>query len=99
MVCVVFPVAARSLATVPETKVFLVLLLVMRGGELNVDGAEEHEHGRLQQADQKLEAVERNRNDDRHRVGYPLGQAEIFSQSDHGGEEILAGEDIAEQPE
>jgi len=58
MVCVVFPVAARSLATVPETKVFLVLLLVVRGGELNVDGAEEHEDGRLQQADQKLETVE-----------------------------------------
>jgi hypothetical protein len=29
----------------------------------------------------------------------PLGKAEVFSQRDHGGEEILAGEDIAEKTE
>jgi hypothetical protein len=48
--CVVFPAAARSLATVPETKV-LMFLLVMRGGELDVNGAKKHEYGGLEEAD------------------------------------------------
>jgi hypothetical protein len=45
--CVVFPAAARSLATVPVAKV-LVFLLVVRGGELDVNGAKKHENSGLE---------------------------------------------------
>ena len=54
--CVVFPAAARSLATVPEAKV-LVLLLVVRGGERHINRAKQGEDHGLQQSDEEFEAL------------------------------------------
>src|SRR5271154_6007601 len=58
----------------------------MVADEADVDAHEEHEHERLDEADQKLEEVERR------------GKAP-FLDAAHRVHEVLAAEDVSEEPE
>jgi len=56
--------AARSLATVPTKKVLMLRSLLVRCGELDVNGAKEHENGGLQQTHQNFQEVKGEGNRD-----------------------------------
>src|SRR6218665_55444 len=72
---------------------FLMVVVVMSGGKLDIHGAEKSEDDRLQQADQKLHEVEGE--GDQDAADHAPGLASLVEKAAEGVKHALTGEDVA----
>ena len=62
--------------------------------KLDVNGAEEHEYGSLEEADENLQKVEGQGNGYGHDVTHPGWKLELVAQSDHGRKQVFARKNV-----
>ncbi len=80
--CVFFSHRPQT-CTVPVGNLSMLLFLIVSRGELDIDGAEQHEDQCLQQSNQQFEKVKGHRNNEAHHIGDNSRKAQRLSQGDH----------------